>query len=627
MITEISPVATESSPAWIELLNPLESTLDVSGLVLGFSDGVEVRLDVEIDPLPPGGYLEIVADRKIEGVNIESLPTAEGHESGQRVVAHIPQHLPQVWNPSRGQLALYRRVEELHREEALIDFVAWGGPPSPGWTRAHLGGVWPARGFVQLEESSGLYDPHTELRVGHSIGLVPGGKPGHPTGWRVYGRDEVTRGAPNGLPRPRFFTPPYGAAVDARSFSIAWNRLAPRETYEIQFSSTPGFPGAIEPISLERPYFKPHPQMEPGHYYYRVRRLDVDRMLVSEWSYPVSVQLAQTTCGEEAEPAAVTKFLHTEHRYQRKDTHLLCLSDCDATRMGNPHTASPLSGPELDASAAHVDLENCGSDSENVDEKYPAHGSRNCVRASISMIVSHYDEKCLSQDRIAFFTDGEETDGPEGDLAHCEPMTYSPSACPACDLPVGGEITRAFQWALGIEALWFLDPFQVLFVNVMPALLDNEIAFAHGYPIRFEHLKDWIDDGRPVMTRNKAYDEPTTAIAEDGEASVSARHQAAHARVITGYCIEAFSGNEWLYIRDPKILPHWQTYDSWAPHAQGTWIAPVVAPLARQDEDSVWADSDNDGVRDFDELYRFSTDPEEPDTDGDGIDDLAEAIN
>jgi hypothetical protein len=242
------------------------------------------------------------------------------------------------------------------------------------------------------------------------------------------------------------------------------------------------------------------------------------------------------------------------------------------------------------------------------------------------MIVSHYGDKCLSQDRIAFFTDGADSDGPEGDLAHCEPMTYSRSPCPACDLPVGGEITRAFQWALGVESLWFLDPFQLLFANVMPSLLDNEMAFAHGYPISFDHLRDWIDEGRPIMTRNKAYDEPPLATAGAG-ANGPGRHQAEHARVIAGYCVDALSQQEWLFIRDPKILPHWQTYDSWAQYAEGTWIAPVVAPFARQDEDSVWADSDNDGVRDFDESYRFSTDPEEPDTDGDGVGDLAEAVN
>ncbi len=54
IVTEISPVASPTSPAWIELYNPLDREIDVSGSVLGFSVNTEIELTGDIPWIPPG---------------------------------------------------------------------------------------------------------------------------------------------------------------------------------------------------------------------------------------------------------------------------------------------------------------------------------------------------------------------------------------------------------------------------------------------------------------------------------------------------------------------------------------------------------------------------------------------
>ena len=88
--------------------------------------------------------------------------------------------------------------------------------------------------------------------------------------------------------------------------------------------------------------------------------------------------------------------MEIDYLRQRKDTALLCLDGC---HEGDPED----DGPEEAWDSPHP-----------TDDVYE-HGQRNCVRASIAMIVTNYGGS-LSQDRIAF----EENGGGEPglDLAH-----------------------------------------------------------------------------------------------------------------------------------------------------------------------------------------------------------------
>ena len=144
-----------------------------------------------------------------------------------------------------------------------------------------------------------------------------------------------------------------------------------------------------------------------------------------------------------------------EHKLQKKDTKLLCLDGC-ASDWDLREKMKDLRWDYMQPGRSLAD----------------EHGSGNCARASIAMMV-HYYGKCLSQDRIAYYMEVERRSGgddsPEGDLAHNKGMFYNPSD--------GGEETIALEWAL-----------------------NESVTFRHGSP-SFSQLKAWLDGNRPVMIR------------------------------------------------------------------------------------------------------------------------------
>ena len=265
-----------------------------------------------------------------------------------------------------------------------------------------------------------------------------------------------------------------------------------------------------------------------------------------------------------------------EHKLQRKDTKLLCLDGC----------ASDLD-PREQMKDRRWDYAQPG---RAVDE----HGSGNCARASIAMIVYFYG-KSLSQDRIAYYMEverhGASDNSPEGDLAHDKGMFYSPDG--------GGDETVALQWAL-----------------------NEPVNFRHGSPT-FNQLKAWLDDNRPIMIRRKDY---------------SGIPGKLHICVVDGYRVTHDNGKrkEEIHILDPMLKHCKDPEKAWMEYPipnrvlggteiiEGTWVGPVSAPNVRQDEASIWRDSDNDGIMDFDEEKRFFTNPFDKDSDHDGVDDKSE---
>jgi len=192
------------------------------------------------------------------------------------------------------------------------------------------------------------------------------------------------------------------------------------------------------------------------------------------------------------------------------------------------------------------------------------HGDMNCFRASTSMMVSFYG-KSLCQDRIAYFTEeeypGEGNGIPEDDLAHHAGMTYSTPE------------TDALEWAL-----------------------DATTTFMGTNPT-FAQIQGWIDANQPIMTRTPG-----------------------HLRTMNGYRIDD-AITQWVHIMDPWSGERWETFATWDGAAQGTWVGPVSAPTALDDETTVWTDSDGDGVMDFDEQVRFLTGRFDKDSDNDGVED------
>ncbi len=309
-------------------------------------------------------------------------------------------------------------------------------------------------------------------------------------------------------------------------------------------------------------------------------------------------------------------------KYQRKDTRLICCTclvdpgptPSNATGMCRHNGIHPhcyLNGfavlaPSFIQCAGGLFSEACGSRSARVFhgrdsvtagaaiqsailpsiyenfaiEKHCAHGSKNCVRASVSMIVSAYNGACLSQDVIAnrHYMGLQNSGSPlnsVSDLGHGTPVD--------CSGRDGSQCSEILKQVLGI-GIQQNNKDVFTFQTTTPS---------------FSEIRDWVDLGRPIMTEAKG-----------------------HMRVLVGYCLgnrETIdqSARQWLYIYDPMSGPRAETYDSWSDSAIGTWVAPPNKPqlpaalnwssdLVREDPPDVWQDSDNNGHMDYDEANRSS---------------------
>ncbi len=192
-----------------------------------------------------------------------------------------------------------------------------------------------------------------------------------------------------------------------------------------------------------------------------------------------------------------------------------------------------------------------------------AHVSERCIRAAVSMVSSHFGGN-LSQDRISFYAYGESLqDGsPETHLGHGKGI-------------LSVNIVSILRWALN----------------------DATVFRVNGKP-DFSDIQYWIDLNLPIVR-------------DHGD-----KHWIT---VIDGYTVEG----QMVHVIDPLTATESKIpYDELDVFL--VWIPFGSNITGRSDEPTLWMDSDDDGICDFDEIYRFFTDPYNPDTDGDGIPDKIE---
>jgi len=203
-----------------------------------------------------------------------------------------------------------------------------------------------------------------------------------------------------------------------------------------------------------------------------------------------------------------------------------------------------------------------------------AHSMSYSARATLSMMASFYlsfYSGDLSQDRITYkILHGDKPQ--RGDLGHNIGFTVA-------------QIDQAINWALGMT-----------------------VPRVDGKP-SFQQIKDWINAGQPIYT------------VVGGQ----------HARLLVGY--RTYTVNAltfyFLYLLDPAVGLREVDYvtDNISQYWVGPatpWGAPNVYSDEDQDDDGIpdtIDDSDGDYLTDFDEDFRFLTDPNNPDSDGDGVPD------
>ena len=460
-----------------------------------------------------------------------------------------------------GQIAVFGKRSS--GKGRLVGFVSWGAPGSEASLTKERAGIWHADWFAEMMLGTGDFDPGAIRKADHSVGLYPGSYDPSVRNWVVYTRKEMSPGAENPAPRPILFSPAKDAVVRSEDIVVGWVPHRHDRAYQFQLARDPAFRSTLACEILDVPQYRPASVLPEGTYYYRVKAID-EAWRKSAWSETMSVESAPMVPGASGwmcgPPAFDQQVLLTGgvHQYQRKDTHLLCLDGCAS---------------EQDPSRPR------DWDREQKPAKFFHHGIGNCVRASVSMMASFYG-KSLSQDRIAYYTQeempGKGDDKPEGDLAHFSGMAYGSTD--------GDEDTIALEWALGAKP-----------------------DFQPGQP-EFKTLRGWLDAKRPVMSRRVFW----ITLGFVG-----------HVRVIDGYGIDA-KNKRWVHIQDPLVWfgeERWERYDGFGFTARGAWAGPKSAPNARCDELGVSHDADGDGIMDFDEDVRFHTDPNDPDTDKDGVND------
>ncbi len=192
----------------------------------------------------------------------------------------------------------------------------------------------------------------------------------------------------------------------------------------------------------------------------------------------------------------------------------------------------------------------------------------NCALASIAML-NHYYGGDMTQDLIGWEVFKNRKPGPEMDLNWGTGLNIH-------------QIERGLAVALPGSLLYYLAERPV-----------PEEGFDLATPEAkfFERVVTLIEAGKPVLAVMPG-----------------------HATVISGYRIR--DGVRSFHLNDPTIGKYWEDAE------KADWrFYFVPASEGKKDDPTIYLDYDGDGINNFDEMYRFSTNPNNPDTDRDGLND------
>jgi hypothetical protein len=194
----------------------------------------------------------------------------------------------------------------------------------------------------------------------------------------------------------------------------------------------------------------------------------------------------------------------------------------------------------------------------------------NCALASTAML-NHYFGGDLTQDIIGFFLRKDERPGPERDLNWGRGLYID-------------DIEQVLNFAVPGSILYFIPENNDYDTTVFSPLSTPASEF-------FDRVVELIDAEQPVLAVYPG-----------------------HATLIVGYRVEGQTRS--YYLNDPSIGRYWvnATSNEWAAYF-------VPGSEGMEDDPTNYQDYDDDGVNNLDETIRFHTDPHNPDTDEDGLDD------
>ncbi|MFO7635493.1 MAG: VWA domain-containing protein [Caldilinea sp.] len=478
---------------------------------------------------------------------------------------HTPSGVVDTLDDRADQVALYKGG--IHTPATLCDFVAWGEPPQNS-SDGVASGRWPAGAYLEFAASGGYVGPADEqlhLTPNEAVGRFPG----FADTWAIYRSSQLTPGRANPMPLPAFSRPASGDKIDAANLVIGWSVMPHTTGYRFQLARSASFGDLV--VDTVTPFADYHHTgtLAPGLYYWRVAVQTTDGR-TGPWSTPAMLEAVDLGAVTVAAPDA-EKTLGIVWQVQHKDTFLL---DVSGHNSKSGDSAWDVAHP-----AAH---------------RVSEHDNHYCQVAGMSMINSYYGGD-ISQDRLSYYAIREYPDSKRG-LDPDRLCTFPAECMPDVkdDFWAGrNKGMEALVWSLGYA---WNDYSQIEWHSYNPPTTT----------VPFNDLKGWIDANRPLLVTIPG-----------------------HVMVIDGY---RTTPSQQIHLLDPWTAAAWFDYTSNSIQrinnvvvykAPGSAGAP---PAPRSDEASITTDSDGDGVRDFDEVRRFHTDPFHPDSDGDWVRDKQDIL-
>lgn len=452
-------------------------------------------------------------------------------------------------------------VALLDQENDPIDQVSWGDAP---------GAVSPGAAGVVADR----------FAQGGTIGRPPGAvRPGQPRDWTAYSPAEATPGAANPMPAVAQLFPSSGAIIAEPMLNLSWYAVPGAASYRVQVATDAAFSAPRVEERVTEPALPAGP-LPQGQYFWRVQ--------------------AQAAAGPPAAFSAVAIVqIHASTAAVRMPVPILLRTVVTRSQSPAP-TTLPLPDVLLPVPLViqHKDtgmlqLENpveFGTHSWNTDHGTINVGDPadvgNCLLASIAMVNRFYQGN-LSQDRLAYEALGRHA------IEHLPTL-----------IAAGHSVTTAMLREQQQGPEWDLVFDRGMSMKRALAAL----TFALGAAPKVEQI---FNDPDAMWS----------AVTAELKAGRPALLATGHAVVVRGYGV-APNGHRLLWVNNPW---HGQevidvTIAPWPAYA--TWIFLPTQVSARRQEPTILTDADGDGVVDFDETQRFLTDPNDADSDDDGVDDL-----
>ncbi|MCK4719746.1 hypothetical protein KAU08_03760, partial [bacterium] len=458
-----------------------------------------------------------------------------------------------------------------------VDAISWGHNPPRQYNEIPSGPpLVPLRGFYT--EGSSIHDPGDVL-IRRQVSLIGADVVGSGH-WDYRPKSGESPGEPNPPPPPVRYSPSDGAEI-ASEFNLYVAGFDWTTHTTFQLSRDPGFAGIEIETTVEGNSLL-FDSIDSGTWFWRVRGYEDYPGKPGPWSAPhnflresfdIDALIAESedkgggakaSGGGSSSGAVLTASytVPTIQKCQRKDSEMLCLDGCE---MGGS-------------------CQWCGEHPNDLSCK---HGGMYCTRCSVAMMASAGGVD-LSQDRITYYmfeeagtsstaaTSSGHLNDPYGDLGH-NVGTWS-ADCPLIVSWIYGQPKSASTEVFYHEKIFYDDS---------PAM---------------DSIVEFVMDGRTIL-----------------------RHCSYHTTLLTGAGIVEINGVQKNYIQVYDTAPpgniKWLSLESTKTLFNEFTFPPVTGQIIRGDEAEFSMDSDLDGLTDFDETKRFHTDPNNDDTDGDGITD------